>query len=97
MYESRCLICNPASSRVEGNHEDAQPSVETPREGIYIGETSRSLHERALEHMKDAEAFSVKSHITKHWMNSRVGHTLVIKLKCLRISGSDSFLCKIKF
>ena len=45
-------------------------AVGIPREGIYIGELSRSLHEHALEHVKDAQAFSVKSQITKHWMNS---------------------------
>ena len=41
-----------------------------PREGIYIGESSRSIHERALEHVRDARTFSVKSHIVKHWMSS---------------------------
>ena len=72
VYESRCLVCNPATSPEEDDHVRDQPSgsTYTPREGIYIGESSRSLHERALEHVKDAEAFSAKSHIVKHWMNS---------------------------
>ena len=71
MYESKCLICNPASSQEEGTDDD-QPAgtVSIPREGIYIGETSRSLHECALEYVKDAQTFSVKSHITQHWMNT---------------------------
>ena len=30
-------------------------------------ETSRSIHERDVEHLKDAESFSLKSHIVKHW------------------------------
>ena len=38
------------------------------RKGIYIGESSRSIHERSLEHVKDAEKFSHKSHIIKHWL-----------------------------
>ena len=38
------------------------------RVGIYIGESSRSLAERSLEHFKDAEAFYKKSHMVKHWM-----------------------------
>ena len=38
--------------------------------GIYIGESSRSLHERALEHVRDAESFCPKSHIVKHWMTA---------------------------
>ena len=69
VYESKCRICNPISSQ----EEDAdQPSGRdsTQREGIYIGETSRSLHERAVEHVRDAENFSPKSHIVKDWMNS---------------------------
>ena len=37
---------------------------------MYIGESSRSLHERALEHVRDAEAFCPKSHIVKHWMSA---------------------------
>ena len=63
VYESSCMICNPVSSwqEVDGNQGG-------PRDGTYIGETSRSLHECAVEHMKDAEAYSAKSHIVNHWM-----------------------------
>jgi hypothetical protein len=39
------------------------------REGVYIGESSMSLHERSLEHAKDARSFSKKSYIVKHWMS----------------------------
>ena len=41
-----------------------------PRDGVYIGETSRSLNECAVEHVRDADSFSHKSHIVKHWMAS---------------------------
>ena len=60
LYESVCRWCNP---------EDAGRK-ETPsqRDGIYYGESSRSLHERSKEHMRDASSFSKKSHIVKHWM-----------------------------
>ena len=54
--------------REESQKEDADTT--NPREGIYIGETSRSLHERAVEHVRDAVGFSPKSHIVKHWMLS---------------------------
>ena len=69
VYESKCLVCNPAAGR---DDEAVHPAKKTtiPREGIYIGESSRSLHERALEHVRDAEGFSPKSHVVKHWMNS---------------------------
>ena len=39
------------------------------RVGIYLGETSRSLHERATEHMKDAMDISCKCHVVKHWIS----------------------------
>ena len=54
IYESKCLVCNPASSHEEYSQDDNQPSnrVQTPREGNYIGEASRSLHECAREHVK---------------------------------------------
>ena len=38
------------------------------RRGIYIGESSRTLHERSSEHHKDAADFNIKSHMIKHWM-----------------------------
>jgi hypothetical protein len=33
-----------------------------------VGETSRSLFERSLEHHRYAEAFSESSHMVKHWI-----------------------------
>ena len=70
-YESKCKLCNPTTSPQEEN-EDVHPSGRPPipREGIYIGESSRSIHERAIEHVRDAKTFSTKSHIVKHWMTS---------------------------
>ena len=35
-----------------------------------VGETSHSPHEMALEHHRNAMDLSMKSHITKHWMNA---------------------------
>jgi hypothetical protein len=71
MYESKCMVCNPAASHEEEGH-DIQPAgrTQTSREGIYVGESSRSIHEQALELVKDAQSFSTKSHIVKHWMTS---------------------------
>ena len=66
VYESRCLVCNPESSLEEESDDgDVQPSGRMPasRDGIYVGESSRSLHERAFEHVQDAKSFSAKSHI----------------------------------
>ena len=71
MYESKCKLCNPPTNPQEED-EDVHPSGRPPipREGIYIGESSRSIHERAVEHVRDAKTFSTKSHIVKHWMTS---------------------------
>ena len=69
VYESCCEVCNPVSNHQED--QDHPPGrAKTPREGVYIGETSRTLHERALEHVNDARSFSTKSHIIKHWMTT---------------------------
>ena len=69
VYESKCRECNPVSSQKEDPGTQSRKDS-SPREGIYIGETSHSLHERAVEHVRDAESFSAKSHIVKHWMNA---------------------------
>ena len=66
VYESKCKLCN--SSPIDDGDEAGRQNS-SPREGIYIGETSRSLHERAFEHVRDAENYSPKSHIVKHWMS----------------------------
>ena len=81
VYESKCLTCNPESS-LEEDPVEAQPSGRVsssggvpshPREGIYVGESSRSLHERASEHVQDAQSFSAKSHIVKQGLPVQAG------------------------
>ena len=100
VYESKCLVCNPTTSPDEENGE-YQPSgrTNTSREGIYVGESSRSLHERAVEHVRDARSFSAKSHIVKHWMTThpslltppKVGFTITGRFKdCLSRQISEA-------
>ena len=36
--------------------------------GVYVGETARSLFERAAEHRDDAEKQHDDSHMMKHWI-----------------------------
>ena len=64
LYETKCLLCNPPTS---GHKKDA-PQKPAIRNGIYYGESSRSFQERIAEHVKDADTFSQKSHVIKHWM-----------------------------
>ena len=51
VYKSVCTVCLSNGSK----------------EGVYIGESGRSLYERSLEHMADALNLKEKSHIVKHW------------------------------
>ena len=65
LYELKCLLCNPVCDKPSNPRGDNPPQS---RQGIYYGESSRSLHERTLEHIKDAKNFDEGSHIVKHWM-----------------------------
>ena len=69
-YESSCTMCNPPNTKENSSQQEDVTSPPTGREGVYIGETSRSLAERVGEHTYDAKSFSKKSHIVKHWMRS---------------------------
>ena len=53
LYENRCELCN--DTKKDGK-------------GIYVGETSRSLYERAKEHEADRNKTSEDSHHVKHWL-----------------------------
>ena len=64
VYETLCTLCNPETNRMEKRENEKAGR----RKGIYIGESSRSIHERSREHERDAEGFSKKSHLVKHWM-----------------------------
>ena len=44
LYESECVLCNPEEGKMEKEKDLAG------KQGVYVGESSRSLHERALEH-----------------------------------------------
>jgi hypothetical protein len=64
LYESICQLCNPEE---ENKRKDGKLSG---KDGIYVGESGRSLYERAGEHIKDARGMEEKSHIVKHWATS---------------------------
>ena len=60
LYESSCTLCNPVQERKKSSLQEEESKS---RDGIYIGETSRSLNERTTEHFWDANTFSKKSNI----------------------------------
>ena len=68
LYETSCKLCNPEEPKGPSTTQqgDVQPAG---RLGVYLGESSRSLHERMGEHVDDARKFRSGSHIVKHWMD----------------------------
>ena len=63
VYENICHECNPSALKKGElrNQEGEQPS-------IYVGETSRTVQERGMEHWSDWRRREEKGHITKHQM-----------------------------
>ena len=62
LYESACVLCN-------GDRVEKKNKWGSFREmvGVYVGETSKSIFERAGEHWQDVKAGKVESHMLKHW------------------------------
>ena len=55
LYESECLVCK--EEKKAGKENDQMDG-----KGVYVGESSRSLYERAKEHQADRENLSEDSH-----------------------------------
>ena len=66
MYESECTLC--AETKKAGK-ENGDCSLGDGR-GMYVGESSRSIYERAGEHETDMKKRSEESHQVKHWLSS---------------------------
>ena len=61
VYESICTVCNPSSL-----NKGELKSQESNHPSLYVGETSRSVQERAAEHWGAAHKEQEKSHMVKH-------------------------------
>ena len=61
LYENRCEACN------KDGQKDGK--VLADGKGIYVGETSRSMYERAKEHEADRMKKSEDSHQINHWLS----------------------------
>ena len=60
VYENVCATCNPEAGAKElGSIKDDVPT-------LYVGESSRTIFERAREHWKDVSNKPDKSHMAKH-------------------------------
>ena len=79
IYESICAQCNPEAAKkgpLKKYDGGGTPS-------LYVGETARSLMERAREHINDFETKSKKSHIWKHQTDCHGGnsnHNFIFKI-----------------
>ena len=74
VYETWCLTCESRDKKeIEENEEyDEETRKRKMREikrFIYIGESSRSLCERGLEHLRDLEEMKTDSHMLKHYFH----------------------------
>jgi Uri superfamily endonuclease len=84
MYESTCTLCNM----------DNDPEIKDKyqrfkmEKAVYVGESARSIFERAQEHRKDAMDAKEDSHIYKHW---RISHPELQEPPTFNIKVVQSF------
>ena len=64
VYESECGVCNPAGSRRLADKDGLAEKRDIP--SLYVGETARSVMERAAEHWADGLAGKDESHMADH-------------------------------
>ena len=62
VYESLCKECNPNKAK---QSDPLMDNRDFP--SIYVGESSRTLHERSSEHFRDYRKNAEESHMIKHW------------------------------
>ena len=72
VYEARCIDCQDLVSSGQILEKDV---------GVYVGETSRTLMERATEHVNGAENIDLDNFITKHWAHSHSSNSECPKMK----------------
>ena len=74
VYTATCSVCNPEILEPPGKNKGKGPSSQKKQmKGLYIGETARSLCERANEHLDKARNISEDSMIVRHWLQEHAG------------------------
>ena len=63
LYESVCLVCN--KEEVDKKYKSKWEEFKK-MDGIYVGESTRSLFERFGEHWQDVQSGNCESHILNH-------------------------------
>ena len=73
-HRSKCAVCllhtgkgSSKGKRKSIVYESKCQLCKHSNEGLYVGESGRSLYERAGEHLADAADQKTSSHIYKHW------------------------------
>lgn len=78
VYETWCMTClrrdeEDAERRGEGDAGRVRELKRKIRKHLYIGETSRSMYERALEHQGDIDQLKSSSHMLRHMLEMHRG------------------------
>ena len=81
VYEIWCMKCMAdEEKRIEDEAGEDKELCLKKKEKIkvykYIGETSRSVYERALEHQLSYQSLSTNSYMLKHWIDKHEGEDL---------------------
>ena len=71
VYETWCMTCLRKEEReieikYAGDARKIRERKDKIKKHLYIGETSRSIFERALEHQNDVEQLKTSSHMLRH-------------------------------
>ena len=73
VYETWCLTCERREEeKINMEEEDEQIRKEKKkaiRLHMYVGESSRSIYERGLEHIRDCQELKKESHMIKHYFD----------------------------
>ena len=65
VYEVVCALCD----------KEHKESVSTKHKGRYVGQSSRTLFERASEHLQGLSRFDPANFLFKHWAVAQVNFT----------------------
>ena len=77
VYETKCLTCEQEETRkIEETLQDKteiKEAVKNIKKHVYIGETNRSVYERAWEHCNDLAKLNNGSHMLRHLVSEHEG------------------------
>ena len=80
VYETWCLNCEDEEiKKIEEEEEEGEKKrsrIKNISRYVYIGETSRSIYERGLEHIRDKNELKKDSHMIKHYFDKHEGEDL---------------------